>query len=313
MAMTLNKLLERFMPLLVPIGITLGYLLPDVFIQLRPFVPWLFGLLTLAGALKMRIAEFGSTIREPLPILAFFAASHIIMPLFVLFVATIFFGNDPDIITGYVLLFSGPTAITGFIWVTIFRGDKALSLTLVLLATLLSPLLMPGTVHVLVGAKVAMDTSSIAVSLLLMVVIPTIVGVTANETSRGKIPAIVCPYLEPISKICVILVIAANVSPLVSRVQLNDIRILGIAALCVLLSVTGYLLGKLVAIVVRCNPEKSVSLCFAGGMRNLTAVTTIAVSFFPEATALPAFLGILLQQSIAVLMGKLLTRKSRES
>jgi predicted Na+-dependent transporter len=48
-------------------------------------------------------------------------------------------------------------------------------------------------------------------------------------------------------------------------------------------------------------------------MRNLTAVTTIAVSFFPEATALPAFLGILLQQSIAALMGKLLTRKTRES
>ncbi|MCL2880906.1 MAG: hypothetical protein FWF29_11740, partial [Treponema sp.] len=60
----------------------------------------------------------------------------------------------------------------------------------------------------------------------------------------------------------------------------------------------------------RCNPEKSVTMIFCGGLRNISAVTTIAVTFFPEAAALPALLGIVFQQSISALMGRALIRKN---
>ena len=307
----LNKRLGQLMPALVPAGIALGFLLPDVFIHLRPFAPWLFGLLTLSAALKLQIAEFGSTLRDPRPILAFLVCAHIVMPLFALFASSIFFADEPDIVAGFILLFSGPTAVTGFIWVGIFRGDRALCLTLVLLATLFSPIVMPGTVFILIGARVAMDIGGIAISLILMIVIPTIIGVTTNELSRGKIPAIVCPYLEPLSKIMVMLVIAANMAPVSSSIRFNDLRIWGIAALCLALSITGFLMSKLAAWAARCNHEKSVTLLFSCGMRNMTAGIVIAVNFFPEAAALPALLNILFQQSVAAFMGKLFTRKKK--
>ena len=307
-ALAVNKRLEQLMPLLTPLGIVLGFFLPFVFIHLRPLVPWLFGLLTLAGALRLRIAEFGNTISKPLPVLAFFLSSHVIMPLCALFASSLFFGDDPDTVAGYILLFAGPTAVSGFIWVSIFRGDRALSLTLILLATLLSPLVVPGTVSILIGAKVSMNMGSIAVSLVLMVVIPTIIGVTLNEVSRGQVPALICPYLDLVSKACIVLVIAANTSPVASRVRFNDSKIWKLAALCVLLSAGGFLISKFVAIAIRCSPAKSASLVFSGGMRNISAVTTIAIGFFPEAAALPALLGILFQQSISALMGKLLIR-----
>ena len=312
MALAFNKLLGQLMPALVPVGIALGFLMPDVFIHLRPLVPWLFGLLTLAGALRLRIAEFGGTIREPLPIFAFLVSSHIIMPLVAMFAANTFFSHDPDVITGFILLFSGPTAVSGFIWVTIFRGDRALCLTLILLATLLSPIVMPGTVFVLIGARVAINIGSIAFSLILMVVIPTIIGVATNELSRGKVPELVCPYIDPISKITVLLVIAANMAPVAATIRFYDLRIWGVAALCIALSIVGFLMSKLVSLVSRCNHEKSVTLLFSCGMRNMNAGIIIAVSFFPEAAALPALLGILFQQSVAALMGKLLGRKKNQ-
>jgi hypothetical protein len=43
----INKTLNRLMPLVASSGVVLGFLLPGVFIHLRPFVPWLFGLITL--------------------------------------------------------------------------------------------------------------------------------------------------------------------------------------------------------------------------------------------------------------------------
>jgi len=300
------------MPLVAPSGVVLGFLLPGVFIHLRPFVPWLFGFFTLAGAMRLRVAEFGSTIRAPVPIITLFISAHVLMPLVAMFVASLFFGGEPDTIAGYVLVYSGPTAVTGFLWTTIFLGDKALCLTLILLDTILSPLVIPGTVSILLGTKVTMDMSSIAISLILMVVIPTIIGVTLNETSHGKIPSLVCPFLDPLSKLLLLMVIAANTSPVASRIRFDEPKIWKLLGVCILLTVGSFLLSKLASMVVRNKPEKGVAMFFSGGLRNISAVTTIAVSFFPEAAALPALLGIMVQQSICAFMGKLLLHKERE-
>ena len=300
-----NRQLERLMPALTPLGVALGFLLPAVFIHLRPFVPWLFGLMTLSGALKLRVTEFGYTIRSPVPILAFFVSTHVLMPYCAMLAVSRFFGGNPDTVAGFILLFAGPIAVSSFIWVNIFRGDKALCLTLILLDTLLAPLVVPGTVSLLMGAKVAMDMSGIAVSLVLMVVIPTIIGVTVNELSREKIPALICPYLNPVSKICLMLVIAANASPVAKTIQFDNPEVWKIAGMCILLSSGGFIVSKFTAIAVRCNSTKSVTMFFCGGLRNISAVTTIAVTFFPESAALPALLGIVFQQTISAIMGKL--------
>jgi len=305
-AEAINRHLERLMPVLTPTGVIAGFLLPGIFIQLRPFVPWLFGIITIAGALRLRVGEFRNTIHSPLPIAAFFISAHVLMPLCALFAATHLFGGSPDTVAGFVLLFSGPAGVSSFIWVTMFRGDKALCLSLILLDTLLAPLVVPGTISLLMGAKVTMDMTAIALSLIMMIVVPTIMGITLNETSRGFIPDLVCPYLNPISKICLILVVAANASPVASIIHISDPMVWMIATACIVLSTTGFLLSKFTAIAIRCNREKNISLFFAGGLRNISAVSTIAVTFFPEAAALPALLGIVFQQTLSAVMGKLL-------
>jgi len=294
------------MPVLTPTGVLLGFLLPGIFIHLRPFVPWLFGIITLSGSLRLRVSEFGNTMHSPLSIVMFFVSAHILMPLCALFAASRLFGGSPDTVAGFVLLFAGPAGVSSFIWVTMFRGDKALCLTLILLDTLLAPLVVPGTVSLLMGAKAAMDMTGIALSLIMMIVVPTVIGVTLNEASRGSIPNAVCPYLNPVSKICLILVVAANASPVAGIIHISDPMVWKIAAACIVLSTTGFLVVKLTAIAIKCSREKSVALFFSGGLRNISAVSTIAVTFFPEAAALPALLGIVFQQTISAIMGRLL-------
>ena len=308
-----NRHLERLMPVLTPMGILLGFLLPGIFIHLRPFVPWLFGLMTLAGALRLRVSELGGAIRSPIPIAAFFVSTHLLMPLFAMFASSRFFSGSTDTIAGFVLLFSGPAAVSSFMWVAIFRGDKALCLTLILLDTLFAPMVVPGTLSLLMGAKVTMDMTGIALSLVLMVVIPTIIGVTLNETSRGSIPDLVCPWLNPVSKICLMLVIAANTAPVAKIIRLDDPTVWQVAGLCIALTISGFFLSKGIAIILKCNREKSVSLFFSGSLRNISAVTTIAVTFFPEAAALPALLGIVFQQTLSAIMGKLLIKIDAKS
>jgi tagaturonate reductase len=304
-----NSRFERLMPVLAPSGVVLGFLMPGVFIHFRPWVPFLFSLMTLSGALRLRAVEFGNTIRRPVPIFAFFLCSHVLMPLGVLLVSSLLFRDSPDTVTGFVLLFSGPAAVSAFIWVTIFKGDKALCLTLVLLDTLLAPFVMPSTVSLLMGAKVVINAGGIAVSLFLMVVLPTVIGVMLNETSRSRIPDLICPYLNPLSKICLLMVIAANTAPVGKMIRLDDARVWAVAAVCISFSATGFVLSKFTASVFKCDTEKGVAVFFCGALRNISAVTTIAVTFFPEAAVLPALLGIVFQQAMSVVMGKLLLEK----
>jgi predicted Na+-dependent transporter len=308
LATVLNRQLERLMPVLTPSGVFLGFLFPQVFIYLRPLVSWLFAIMTLSGALKLRVRELGMTLRRPLPILLFFLASHALLPLAVLFISGIFFAGDADTISGYILVYAAPTAVSGFIWVSIYRGDNALALAVILLDTLAAPVIVPGTVSLLLGTRIALDMSGIALSLIMMVVIPTIIGIAVNEFSRGKAPPLIVPYLNPAAKVCIILVIAANASAIAPQVHPEDPKVWAIGALCIGLSVIGYFLSKLVCVLGRLSPPKRVSIFFAVGLRNISAATTIAIEFFPEAAALPAILGIVFQQTMAAVMGKLLIR-----
>ena len=304
----LNNRLGRLIPVTTPMGIALGFFFPQIFIHLRPYVLWLFGMMTFSGALKLRASELADTVRKPAPVFLFFAASHVIMPLAALLSTSLVFDNA-DVIAGFVLLFSGPTAVSGFVWVAIFKGDRALGLTLILLDTLLAPLIVPGSVSILMGAKIAMDMSGIAVSLLFMVVLPTILGVTLNETSGGKASALLCPSFDPAAKLCLILVIAANASAVAPKIQFDDPILWKAAIVCVLLTVFGFFLAKLNGVIGKYGDEKSVSLIISGGLRNNSAVMTIAVTFFPEAAVIPTLLSVIFQHLIAAIMGNALVKK----
>lgn len=312
-AFALNRGLERFMPVLTPFGVILGFLFPLVFIQLRPFIPWLFSILTLSGALRLRVKDLGRAVQDPLPILLFFLSAHVMIPLAVFLLCRLVFSGDGDTISGYVLLFSVPTAVSGFIWVSIYQGDSALALTLILLDTLAAPLVVPHTVSLFLGSQVALDMTGITLSLIFMVVAPTIIGVTLHEASRGKIPLLISPYLNPLGKICIISVIAANASAVAPQVRFDNPKVWFVAVFCVFFSIFGYSCSKLTGILGRLRHEKMVAIFFIAGLRNISAATTIAIEFFPEAAALPALLGIVFQQSIAAIMGKLvLGRKKRK-
>jgi predicted Na+-dependent transporter len=304
----INRHLDNLIPITTPLAVVFGLFLPDIFIHLRPFVIWLFSIITFSAALKLTAGELGAAVRSPFPIFLFFVTTHIIMPLAALFSSSLFFSN-PDIITGFVLLFAGPTAVSGFIWVVIFKGNKALSLTLILLDTLLAPIVVPATILILLGAKVTMDMSGIMISLLFMVVVPTIIGVTINETSRGKIPQLISPVVNPFAKICLILVIAANTSAVSPFVRFSDPFFWGVSVLCIFLTVAGFLLAKLNGIIGKCSDEKNASLVIAGGLKNNSAIMTIAVAFFPEAAVLPILVNLIFQQTIAAIMGKLIVRQ----
>jgi predicted Na+-dependent transporter len=312
-ASAINRFLERMMPLLTPLGVTMGIVFSPFFLTLRPFIPWLFGTMTLAGALKLKVRDLALAVRNPLPIILFFLSAHVLMPLGVMLVSGLVFNGDADIVSGYVLLYAVPTAVTGFLWTGVFRGDPALSLALILLDTIIAPIVVPGTVRILLGAKAAMDMTGIAVSLVCMVVVPTIAGVALNELSGGAVPRAAGPYLGPFSKFCIVLVISANAAAVAFQLDPRNPKVWLIGTLCVCFSALGFVCGKIIGLLGRENRARQTTLVFSVGLHNTSAAMTLGIEFFPGPAALPAVLGIIFQQTIAAIMGRLLFKKEEQA
>jgi predicted Na+-dependent transporter len=300
----LNRRLEQLMPVLTPLGVALGFILPRFFIVFRPFIPWIFAVMTLSGALKLKIRELGLALRHPLPIILALVSSHVIIPLVVFFLSGLVFPGDGDTVSGFVLLYAAPAAVSSFMWVTMYQGDKALALAMILVATAVSPVVVPFTLSVLMGARVVLDMRSMALALVLMVVVPTIAGVGANELSRGRAPRLLLPSLNPLAKFCLILVIAANAAAIVPHIRIDDRRLWIVAALGVFFAVMGHCVSWFAGLICRLDREKQVTVFFCSALRNISAAATLAIEFLPQSAALPALLGIVFQQTLAALMGR---------
>jgi predicted Na+-dependent transporter len=305
----LNKFLEKVMPLITPSGVIFGIISATWLHSYGFLAPWIFAWMTFTGSLGSNYKDMGKVLKHPLPIIAIFIILHVLMPLVGWGIGDLFFPGDDLTQTGFVLLFVIPTGISSVIWVSIYGGNIALTLALILLDTLLSPLIVPYSLSVLVGAKVQMNSWDIMQGLLWMVVIPSLIGMAMNQISKGKVKTKWSPTLAPFSKIGLFLVVALNSSVVAPYLHDMDMKLVSIIVLAFFGASLGYLIGWLVAKTMRWDRDITIALTFNSGMRNISTGAVLAITFFPAPVAVPAVAGILFQQILASLYGHQLGKR----
>ena len=77
-----------------------------------------------------------------------------------------------------------------------------------------------------------------------------------------------------------------------------------------ILSILGFLTGHMVSRVIRLQKKEDVSITFAVALRNTNAALVLAIGFLPELAALPIIFSIVIQQTLAAIMGKLLFKEN---
>ena len=305
-----NRFVEQVMPVLPFVGFFLGFFLHRIFIGVNDLVPLIFGFMTLSGAMNLRFRELGRAASSPRAFLFFFLTTRILIPLIVFLLISPVLRNDPDSISGLVLIYAVPMAVTSFMWVTIYKGDIALVLAFIFLDTMMAPLVVPGTIRLLLGASVSLDTKGMVLSLIYIIVIPTVIGVTLNESSRGKIPRLISPWFSPVSKLCMIPLIAANSAYVAPQIRLDNPHLWIIFVACILLNILGFTIGKIMGVLGKFDREKQITIFMGAGLRNNSVAMVLGMQFFAPPAALPAVLGVITQHIIAGIMGRILMKKT---
>lgn len=309
MIQTVNRLLEKWMPFITPLSVLTGVLLSTWLEGFTYLVPWIFAFMTFSGSLGSNFTDLKRVVLHPKPIFACLLILHVIMPLIALGTGHLVFSGDIYTITGLVLAFIIPTGIMSVLWVTIYKGNLALTLSIILLDTFLAPFIIPFSLKLLVGSEVVIDSWGMMQGLLWMIVLPSILGMLCNQLSKGKVKQTFSPKLAPISKIGLAVVVAINSAAVAPFLQDVSWKLVGIILTVFILASMGYLLGWAVSrYVFHWNQPDTAALMFNTGMRNISAGAVIAITFFPAPVAIPVITCMLIQQLMASTYGALLQR-----
>src|SRR4051812_27786840 len=142
------------MAVLTPLSLVLGVLLEDVGGHLLFLVPWLFAFMTFSSSLSMKLNDIKVFTKYHKTILVSIAFLHILMPIWAYCLSKLVF-DDHLLTIGFVISVAVPTGVTSVIWVNMCKGNLPLSLSIVLIDTLLSPIIMPYLLHLIVGESIS--------------------------------------------------------------------------------------------------------------------------------------------------------------
>jgi BASS family bile acid:Na+ symporter len=242
----------------------------------------MLALLILNAGLGVQPGRLKALLREPLPLAAGLAA-NLLVPLVYIFALSqaLRLWHNPDevqnVLVGLALVASMPVAGSSTAWSQNAGGDLALSLGLVLLSTLLSPVTTPAALHA-VGWMAAGDYAAnlhrLAAGgaggfLAFSVVVPSLLGI-AGRRALGEGRARARPLLRLLNAVVLLLLNYTNAAVSLPQALADPdwdflAVLLGtVVGLCVLAFAAGFVIARL----VRADLPRTVALTFGLGMNN---------------------------------------------
>ncbi len=295
----LGKFLAGHMQIIVPICVALGVLFPQQIGVLKPIVPALFAFMTFQGALSNTFHQVAEVFHRPLHLVLALLVSAALIPIAAYAMGSLFFGSNPNLVCGIVLEYSVPVAVTAFMWISMFGGNGPLALTIILTSSVISPVTIPLTLKLLLGATVSIDVPSMMQNMAFMIAIPAVLGIVINELTRA------CKFM-------MMGVIASNSTAMSEYVlHMNAVR-LEVALFILVFAISGFVVGILVARALHLPYSETTTMCFTCGMRNISSGAVIATQYFPGEVVFPVMCGTLFQQVLASLIGHFFERLTGE-
>jgi len=284
----LNKIFQWFTRLLVLwtlLAVAIGYFYPAALTIFKPYLDYMFMFTMLGIGFVLNPEDFLPIVRKPqLPLLGTFS-QFAIMPVTSFFVAKIL-KLPPEYALGLIIAGSVPGAMASNVISYLAKADVVLSISITTLSTFLAPILTPTFTYILAKTFMHVDFWAMFKSILLMVVLPLVVGLTLKHYLRNYVMKIIdfFPALSTlfIAFICG-LIVALNKDKLANVTLIVFIAVFLLNAIGLL---GGYFAGKLYGF----SEDRRRTLAIEVGMQNAGLGAVLALKHFSAAAALPSAL-----------------------
>ena len=299
----MGKWLGAHMMFIAPLCVLCGVMWPEVFSTYKPLVPFLFAVMTFQGSLNNNVKSVLEVFRHPRYMLAILAVTAVVMPALARLLAGVLFAGNPELVVGITLEYCVPVAVVCFMWTGMYEGNLSLALATILTSTVLAPFTIPLTLKVLLGETVQVDVLSMMRDMVIMIAVPALLGMVVNETTHGWGHQKLSPALSPAARTLLMFIIASNSTAMSPYMRNLTPELVGAMVFILAFATFGFCLGAGAAKLLRVNTPTFVTICFAVGLRNISAGSVLAAQFFPGAAIVPVMMGTLFQQVLAGVFG----------
>lgn len=273
----ISEFAGKFMAIIVVIVAAFSLLVPGA------FTPWLktswvnplLMIVMFGMGLTLKPHDFVVVFTRPKDIVIGFISQYTIMPLLAFCLGKIF-NLEPALLVGVVLVGTCPGGTSSNVMTYLGKGDVPLSVGMTCVSTLLAPFLTPAITYLLLRTSVEVNVLSMFISIIEVVIVPIGLGFIINHFFSNFTQKIVS-VLPLVSVIAIVLIVAAVVSANSARILSTGVVLF---AVVILHNCLGYLLGFIVAKILRLPLAKQKAISIEVGMQNSGLATSLAATAF---------------------------------
>lgn len=278
----LNSLISKQMFPFILVVSALALFLPKGFLWLVPHIPLMLGVVMFGMGTMLTFEDFRLIFQRPRDILIGVAAQYTIMPL-VAFLLVHVFSLPPEVGVGVLLVGCCPGGTASNVITYLAKGDVALSVSLTMVTTLLSPIVTPLLMLVIAGERIDVPFLSMMLSICQVVLLPVLLGIIVNRLFQRVIQKIK-DCLPTFSIVVIAVIIGCVIS--VNATKLLEVG-LATALVVILHNLAGLALGYMLTRWVKMEANKAKAITIEVGMQNSGLAASLAITYFGAAAALP--------------------------
>ena len=280
-----SQFVQKTFALWVILFSAIALMLPDLFVWLRAYIPWMLGLIMFGMGMTMTPGDFKSILQSPKAVAIGVVAQFMVMPGLAFLLCQLF-QLPAEIAIGVILVGCCPGGTASNVITYMAKGNTALSVACTSVSTLLAPLLTPAIFYLLASQWIEINALSMLISILQVVLFPIILGLIVRALLKTKVEGYI-QVMPVISVIAIVAIVAAIIAGSKTQILESGLMILGLVALH---NGMGYLLGYWASRILKLAEIDCRAVSIEVGMQNSGLGVALAATHFAASpiTAVPS-------------------------
>nr|WP_174507140.1 bile acid:sodium symporter family protein [Acinetobacter sp. Marseille-Q1620] len=280
-----SQFVQKTFALWVILFAVIALFIPDAFIWMKAYIPWVLGIIMLGMGMTMTVDDFKSVLAHPKAVVIGVVAHFVVMPSVAYFLCKIFY-LPAEIAVGVILVGCCPGGTASNVITYMAKGNTALSVACTSVSTFLAPVLTPAIFYVLASQWIPIDAGSMFIDILKVVIFPIILGVFLRTFFKEKTEQYI-QIMPLMSVIGIVVIVAAIIAASKASIMQSGLLILGVV---ILHNGLGFLLGFWASRFFNLSYFDSKAVAIEVGMQNSGLGVTLAAIHFAASpvTAVPS-------------------------
>ncbi|MDD3247213.1 MAG: bile acid:sodium symporter family protein [Methanosarcina sp.] len=276
------KKFTSLFPLWAVLLSAVAYVYPEYFIPYKGSIVPLLSLIMLGMGVTLSVDSFLAVLKRPYVVILGTLMQYTLMPL-AAWIVCLALKLPADLAAGVILLGCCPGGTASNVICYLAKGDVALSIVLTSVSTMVAFLATPFLTWLFIGQTVDVDVMGMLVSVVNIVIVPVVLGLSINYFFEKRITAIKDVF-PAISALAIVVIIAIIIGANSENLEQSGLMVLVAVILHNSLGLAG---GYGVAKAFKLSEKEARTLAIEVGMQNSGLSVALAIKHFTAAAALP--------------------------